>query len=184
MEISRCVKRKSAHACRLCKRFLADIAPGAHAHIPKHPQFPLDRRSVATGGARGRRRRNMAGFRCYRNVGIILLAGLIAGTAADARARNLRRPSPRALRGESPSSVLLLALQDGPAGERILKEWTDFAESASFTLPPIYVICSENSPHTAMVRDLPHVEPFVVTEGTSWATVLSVFRDQASCVLR
>jgi len=122
----------------------------------------------------------MTGFRCC-CVGIVLLAGLIASTTADARARNLRGPSARALTSESPSSVLLLALQDGPAGERILKEWTDFAERVSFMLPPIYVVCSENSPHTAMVQDLPHIEPFMVTEGTSWATVLSVFRDQVSC---
>lgn len=82
----------------------------------------------------------------------------------------------------SKSTALMLAVQDGPAGESNLREWTNFAEHAIFELPPIWVICSENSALAALVKDLaPHVQPFVVTEGTSWATVLSIFRDQVCC---
>lgn len=105
---------------------------------------------------------------------------MAACNTINAGAVNLRSSAPASPSGFK-STVLMLAVQDGPAGERNLREWVTFAEHAIF-LPPVWVICSENSAHKALVKDLePHVQPFVVAEGTSWATVLSIFRDQVCC---
>lgn len=110
-------------------------------------------------------------------MGVLLLVALLA-SCLPSRAANLRSLE-SALPSASGSSALMLAVQDGPAGERNLREWANFAEHATFELPPIWAIHSENSDHAALVKDLsPHVQPFVVAEGTSWATVFSIFRDQ------
>lgn len=111
---------------------------------------------------------------------LLLVAALLAACSMiNAGTENLRSPVP-ALRSVSKSpTALMLAVQDGLAGERSLREWADFAEHAIFELPPIWVICSDNSAHAALVEELaPHLRPFGVAEGTSWATVLSIFRDQ------
>lgn len=112
---------------------------------------------------------------------VLLLVALMAScipSRINAGAANLRS-SVHALPSASESTALMLAVQDGPAGERNLREWANFAEHAIFELPPIWAIHSEISEHAALVKDLaPHIQPFVVTEGMSWATVFSIFRDQ------
>ena len=112
---------------------------------------------------------------------VLLLVALLASCipiSINAGTANLRSSAP-ALPNASGSTALLLAVQDGPAGERNLRAWANLAEHSVFELPPIWAVHSENSDHAALVKDLaPHVQPFVVTPGTSWATVFSIFRDQ------
>jgi len=79
---------------------------------------------------------------------------------------------------QAQTTALLLALQEGTAGERILGEWARLVETSDDELPPIWALVSyENTSILAMLRDLaPTVQPFLVDEDASWATVIRNFQ--------
>lgn len=80
---------------------------------------------------------------------------------------------------EEHATALLLELRDGPAGAEHLHDWVTFTQSSTADLPTIWVVCSENSSQTALVRELsPTFEAFIVEDNMSWETVLAKFARQ------
>lgn len=80
---------------------------------------------------------------------------------------------------EKHATALLLELRDGPAGAEHLHDWVTFTQSGTADLPTIWVVCSENSSQTALVRELsPTFEAFIVEDNMSWETVLAKFARQ------
>ena len=151
--------------------------PGAYP-IVVHDKYPR-----SDGFIKQQQTRSMAWPRHHTKMVVLLLAALLVLCilgGINVGAANVRSSVP-ALPSASESTALMLAVQDGAGGERNLREWASLVEHATFELPPIWAVHSENSEHAALVKDLaPRVQPFVVTEGSSWATVFSIFRDQVS----
>lgn len=75
------------------------------------------------------------------------------------------------------STVLLVALQDGPAGGIALRHWSDYlgAFNATQSRPSVWILC----PTVAMeasVREMPHLRPLLVGDNPgSWAELLTSF---------
>lgn len=85
------------------------------------------------------------------------------------------------------STVLLVALQDGPAGDQALIAWSAYVGGASAnwresSLPPVWVLCTNDAIEEA-VRGTPHVLPFVADESASWAEVMGRFMIQTASVV-
>lgn len=85
------------------------------------------------------------------------------------------------------STVLLVALQDGPAGDEALIAWSAYVGGASanrrkISLPPVWVLCT-NDAIEEVVRGTPHVLPFVADESASWAEVMGRFMIQTASVV-
>lgn len=75
------------------------------------------------------------------------------------------------------ATALLLALEDGQNGENHLREWATDVQSSTLTeLPPVWVVCIENSESSGMVANLaPQFQPCVVKADASWDAVLRNF---------
>lgn len=76
------------------------------------------------------------------------------------------------------STAILLAVEDSPAGEAALTEWSEYFGGASIEVPPVWVICFENTHIQEVAQDLPNVLSFLVEEGTSWKNVFHEFMTQ------
>ncbi|CAM9141525.1 unnamed protein product [Scytosiphon promiscuus] len=112
---------------------------------------------------------------------LLLVSWVLCGHEADATAKKFGpRPSLSVDADHVPkqTTIILVALRDSPDGEEHLKKWASFAEErGDEELAPVWIICPEHSPNIALVQDLaPHVQPFVVKDGVSWATVLRTLR--------
>lgn len=81
--------------------------------------------------------------------------------------------------GKQHATAFLLALQEGPAGAEHLQEWVTFVQSSTTELPPVWVVCVENSRNSALVQDLASdFQAFIVEENTSWKHILGNFTRQ------
>lgn len=82
----------------------------------------------------------------------------------------------------SRSTVLLLALQEGAAGEAAALEWSEFLDAANSELPPLWVLCSEgiSSAATRRVEESPHLIPLTVEDDFSWPITLDKIQQQVS----
>lgn len=110
---------------------------------------------------------------------VLLIVGWERVLAAESGVmQQLHSPlSPAASGGRQRSTALLLALQNGQNGENHLREWITYAQSKSaMDLPPVWVVCLENSTNYALVSSLaPQFQPFVVHADASWGAVLKTF---------
>lgn len=85
------------------------------------------------------------------------------------------------------STILLVALQEGPAGDEALIAWSAYVGGASAnrrksSFPPVWVLCTNDAAEGA-VRGTPHVLPFVADESASWAEVMERFMIQTASVV-
>lgn len=80
--------------------------------------------------------------------------------------------------GEGPTAILL-GSREGPDGETVFRKWSkamdDALEHPGVELPAVWVLCFKDSSTEALARQLPHIMPFVVDPGSSWASVLRDF---------
>ncbi len=117
--------------------------------------------------------------------GLITILFVAAGWNLEASAEEARRRSARKRsefrddESQGQTTALLLSLEEGVVGERVLGEWARHVEMSDYELPLIWVLVSSvHSSILAMLRDLsPTLQPFFpVDEDASWATVISEFQ--------
>lgn len=117
---------------------------------------------------------------------LLLVASTLCGKVEVNAAAKKFGPRPSLSFGidqfQQQETILVVALRNGPAGEEHLKQWARFAEArGDQQQPPIWIICPERSPIVPLVQDLaPYVQPFVVEDGASWATILRKLRLRVS----
>ncbi|CAN0040821.1 unnamed protein product, partial [Laminaria digitata] len=90
---------------------------------------------------------------------------------------------------EQPDSsvALLVALQDGPAGESALREWSSYVDGVfeagvpSEEIPSVWIMTSDNEA-VALANELPRVGPLSFSQEQSWAETLGdfVYQNEAS----
>ena len=133
----------------------------------------------------------MSGIALYRLAiaSIYFTAGFLGTTTASRQINNnsegLNGDAPSGLHGEDYHGreqelmpAILLALNEGVAGENSLLAWSGWAEdvaSSHRTPPALWVICTDTTAIAASVLQTPHVDPYVVSDESSWATVLENF---------
>ena len=107
-----------------------------------------------------------------------------ASTTAEAAAVE---PSLNVMETQGDSTTaLLVAVQDGAAGEQALRAWSAYAgtfgfengekgeEPSSAAMPSVWILCTGTA--TALLADqLPHVKPLLSTPNHSWAGALEDF---------
>lgn len=108
-------------------------------------------------------------------------AVLCAALALSWRVETVSSEPSVAIDGEGPTAILL-GSREGPDGEAVFREWSKAIDDAlkhpGVELPGVWVLCFEDSSTEALARQLPHVMPFVVDPGSSWASVLRDFKLQ------
>lgn len=118
---------------------------------------------------------------------IYLLSAAALGTAAtydggyNAHAPSSKSPGNNNYHGgdgeQGLTPAILIALKEGTAGEKSLLAWSSWAggiASRHRTPPRMWVICTDTT-HADSVLQKPHLDPFFVSEESSWAAVLVTF---------
>lgn len=70
--------------------------------------------------------------------------------------------------------AILLAVEDGAPGEVALRAWSTYATEFSSELPPIWVLCRTQAMEASVAQE-PSLNPLVVYEKPSWASILESF---------
>lgn len=73
------------------------------------------------------------------------------------------------------STVLLVALRDGPEQEAALSTWSRYTSELGDDFPPVSILCDHNSAIDNAIRVAPNLQPFYVDRQSSWAEALEQF---------
>ena len=112
-------------------------------------------------------------------VAVICSGGLASEFSVVAAEDSAEQPSLSFDRPDS-SVALLVALQDGPAGEDDLREWSSYVDGVFETgvpgekIPSVWIMTYDRTA-VALADELPHVWPLTVSPDQSWAETLGDF---------